>query len=75
MPRKSEPSLRNRIRTLRTESTTMTQQDLANRLGVTRQTVIALEREGYTPSLALAMRIAETFETSVENLFWFEDTE
>ena len=75
MPRKSEPSLRNQIRILRTQSTSMTQQDLADRLGVTRQTVIALEREGYTPSLALALRIAETFQTPVEKLFWFEDVD
>ncbi len=39
----------------------MTQQDLADRVGVTCQTIVALERGAYTPSLALALRIARTF--------------
>ena len=73
MPRKSESSLRNRIRELRTSTTKMTQQQLADEVGVTRQTVIALEREGYTPSLALALRMAAVFETTVEELFWFDN--
>lgn len=72
MPRKSEPELRNRIREYRTSVTTMTQQELADRISVTRQTVIALERDGYTPSLALALRLAAVFGTTVEDLFWFD---
>ncbi len=72
MPRKSEPKLRNRIRELRASGTKMTQQDLADQVGVTRQTVVALEQEGYTPSLALAMRLAAVFDTTVEDLFWFK---
>lgn len=48
----------------------MTQQDLADAIGVTRQTVVAIERGGYVPSLALAMRISETFSQSVEAVFW-----
>ena len=53
MPRKSEPTLTNCIRTLRLKSPGMTQQDLADRVGVTRQTIVALEGGAYTPSLAV----------------------
>ena len=74
MPRKAEPSLRNRLRALRTDRG-MTQQELAQLVSVTRQTVSALEGEAYTPSLALALRIAQLFETSVEAIFWFEDSD
>ena len=49
----------------------MTQQDLADEIGVTRQTIVALERGGYVPSLALALRIAGVFSQNVESLFWF----
>jgi putative transcriptional regulator len=71
MPRKSEPTLANGVRDLRTHSG-MTQQELADQVGVTRQTIIALEGEAYTPSLALALRVAQVFGKSVEKVFWFE---
>jgi len=69
VPRKKEAALSNRVRDLRAGSSGMTQQDLADRVGVTRQTIIALEGGAYTPSLALAMRIARVFETTVEDVF------
>ena len=47
----------------------MTQQELADRIGVTRQTVLSIEKGKYTPSVALALSIAEVFEVSVETLF------
>jgi len=47
----------------------MTQEALADKVGVTRQTIIAIEQGGYTPSLTLAMRIARTFNKSVEEVF------
>lgn len=47
----------------------MTQQELADRVGVTRQTVLAIERGRYNPSVGLALRIAEVFGVSVEALF------
>ncbi|MCA9412944.1 MAG: helix-turn-helix transcriptional regulator [Candidatus Omnitrophica bacterium] len=50
----------------------MTQQDLADEVGVTRQTIVALEGGAYTPSLALALRIARVFEKSVEDIFWID---
>jgi len=68
MPRKSEPTLSNSIRDLRA-SALLTQQDLADRVGVTRQTIVALEKGAYTPSLALAIRIARLFGKPVEEIF------
>lgn len=50
-----------------------TQEHLAEKLGVSRQTIIAIEKGKYNPSLPLAMIIAEIFETSVENLFVLEE--
>ncbi len=64
----------NRIRRLRFDHGEMTQQELANRVGCTRQTIIVLEQGKYVPSLALAFRIARTFGTSVEDVFRFEET-
>ena len=74
MPRKSEPTLRNRIKLLRADEEGLTQQSLADQVGVTRQTIIALEAEGYTPSLTLALRLAAIFEKSVEEIFWMDGT-
>jgi putative transcriptional regulator len=51
----------------------MTQQDLADRVGVTRQTIVALERGAYTPSLALALRIARTFGKTTEDVFRLDE--
>lgn len=47
----------------------MTQQELADRVGVTRQTILSIEKGKYTPSVALAMCLAEVFDVSVETLF------
>ena len=47
----------------------MTQQELADRVGVTRQTIFSIEKGRYNPSVGLAMRIAETFGVPVEALF------
>ena len=51
----------------------MTQQELADRVGCTRQTVIMLEQGRYVPSLALALRIAQVFERPVDDIFRLED--
>ncbi|MCA9266168.1 MAG: helix-turn-helix transcriptional regulator [Planctomycetales bacterium] len=69
MPRKSEPQLTNCIRDLRTAQRGMTQQQLADKVGVTRQTIVALEKGAYTPSLALALRIARLFGKPTEEVF------
>lgn len=50
----------------------ITQEDLAKEVGVTRQTIIAIEKGNYTPSVALAIKIAKFFNTTVENVFSFE---
>ena len=47
----------------------LTQAELAEKVGVTRQTIIAIEKGDYTPSVALALRLAKVFKTSVEDLF------
>jgi len=62
----------NSIRRLRFDNGEMTQEALAQRVGVTRQTIIALEAGKYTPSLALAFRIARAFNKRVEDVFQFE---
>jgi len=59
----------NRIRRLRFEHGEITQEELARRAGVTRQTIIALEGGKYTPSLELAFRIAHAFGVGVEEVF------
>lgn len=47
----------------------MTQQELADRVGVTRQTILSIEKGKYTPSVALALQLAEVFAVRVEELF------
>lgn len=61
--------IQNDIRRLRFEHGEMTQQQLADRIGCTRQTVIMLEQGRYVPSLALALKIAQVFEKAVEEIF------
>lgn len=61
----------NSIRRLRFEHREMTQQDLAERVGVTRQTVNAIEAGKYSPSLEVAFRIAEVFGVRVDEAFHY----
>jgi len=70
---KSEIS--NHIRRLRFDNGEMTQQQLADKAGVTRQTIIAIESGKYAPSLPLAFKIARTFEKPIEDIFQYEDEE
>jgi putative transcriptional regulator len=62
----------NDIRALRFHAGEMTQQDLAERIGVTRQTVGAIEGGKYSPSLEVAFRIAAVFEVPLERVFRYE---
>lgn len=62
----------NRIRKLR-EAAGLTQVELADRVGATRQTIIAVEAGKYAPSLELAFRIARAFRTPFESVFHYED--
>lgn len=50
----------------------MTQEELAKKLGVTRQTIIAIEKSKYDPSLILAFKIAKFFEVNIEDVFIYE---
>ena len=63
--------IRNRIRELRFHHGEMTQQELADRIGVTRQTVNAIEGAKYSPSLEVAFKIAEVFAVPLEEVFEF----
>lgn len=63
--------MRNRLRELRTEKK-WSQGDLAEELGVSRQTINAIETGRYDPSLPLAMKIARTFKLPVEKIFFEE---
>ena len=62
----------NTIRELRFRHGEMTQADLADRIGVTRQTIIAIERGKYSPSLEMAFRIARVFGVPLEEVFQYE---
>ena len=66
-------AISNRIRELRFAAEEMTQQELADRVGITRQTVIALEQGKYNPSLELAFLIADTFGVGVDEVFQHRD--
>jgi putative transcriptional regulator len=64
----------NGIRRLRFERDEMTQQQLAERIGVTRQTVNAIEAGKYSPSLEVAFRIAEVFGVRIDDVFQYSPT-
>jgi putative transcriptional regulator len=68
-------AVRNQIRRLRFESGEMTQQALAEQVGVTRQTIVAIEGAKYAPSLELAFRIAAAFRKPLEEVFQFHQQE
>jgi putative transcriptional regulator len=70
----SSGQLSNQIRRLRFENGEMTQQQLADKTGVTRQTILAIEAGKYAPSLPLAFRIAQTFGVSIEAVFQYEES-
>ena len=61
--------LKNKTRELRIRSGT-TQEDLGRAVGVSRQTIIALEKENYVPSVLLAMKLAAHFKKPLEDIFW-----
>jgi putative transcriptional regulator len=65
--------LTNQIRTLRFQHDEMTQQALADRVGVTRQTINAMEANKYSPSLEVAFRIAQVFNVPLEQVFQYHN--
>ena len=66
---KPPPPIRNRIRELRFHAGEMTQADLATRIGMTRQTIVAIEQGKYSPSLEAAFRIANVFGVEIGEVF------
>lgn len=72
MPSEGGGAITNRLRRLRFDHGEMTQQALAERVGVTRQTIIALEAGRYAPSLLLAFRLARAFGVGVEDVFGYD---
>lgn len=65
-------AISNNIRKLRFYHDEMTQKELADKVGVTRQTIIAIEKEKYSPSLELAFRIAFVFDSPLEEVFTYD---
>ena len=65
--------IQNRIRRLRFDNNEMTQEELANKVGCTRQTIIALEQNKYVPSIELAFRVAKAFGVPLEEVFQYEN--
>jgi putative transcriptional regulator len=66
---KVKKQIQNNIRTLRFFANEMTQQELAEKAGVTRQTIAAIEKDRYSPSLELAFKIAEVFQVQINEVF------
>ncbi len=66
--------IKNRIRRLRFDHDEMTQEELANKAGCTRQTIIALEQNKYVPSIELAFRVAKAFGVPLEEVFQYADS-
>lgn len=69
----SEEKIKNNIRIIRRGKADITQDELAHLVGCTRQTIVALEKEKYNPSLALAIKIARILDVSIDELFKLED--
>ena len=65
--------LKNRIREMRFFAGEMTQQELADRVSVSRQTIIAIEKGNYNPSVTLALKIAKVFKKNLEEIFYLEE--
>ncbi len=65
----------NEIRSLRFANGEMTQAELADGVGVTRQTIIAIEKGRYSPSLEMAFQIARVFDVPLDNVFQYPDTQ
>ena len=70
-----QTTISNQIRTLRFHHGEMTQQELADQIGVTRQTVNAIEGGKYSPSLEVAFRIAHVFNRALEDVFQYDAEE
>jgi putative transcriptional regulator len=65
---------KNAVRKFRTREA-LTQEELATQVSVSRQTIIAIEKGGYTPSVTLVLKLSHALNTTVESLFWLENGE
>lgn len=65
-------NIQNKLKLYRVMADNMTQQDLADRVGTTRQTIVSIEKGRYSPSVGLALQIAQILDTTVEELFQLE---
>ncbi len=70
---KPRHDIRNQLRRHRLLADGMTQQDLADRVGVTRQTILSIEKGKYSPTIGLALRLAREFSVPVEDLFELDE--
>jgi len=70
---KKESNIKNRIRELRFMHDEMSQAELSDLVGVSRQTIVAVEKGNYTPSLDLAFKIAEIFDLRIEEIFFKDE--
>lgn len=66
--------MKNRLRQLRNEAQ-LTQEELSKKVGVSRQSIVAIERGKYDPSLQLAFKLARQFNCTIEDIFLFEEEE
>lgn len=69
----AKTKVKNHVRKLRFAHDEMTQQQLADAIGVTRQTVVAIEKEKYSPSLEAAFLIARVFGVPLDEVFYYDD--
>jgi len=67
--------IHNRVRECRFFANEMTQQELAERVGVTRQTIMAIEKDKYSPSLEVAFKIAMAFGKTLDDVFTYTDAQ
>ncbi len=65
-------NIQNNIRTFRFHANEMTQQELADKVDASRQTIVAIEKGNYSPSLELAFRISRVFRKTVEEVFYYQ---
>jgi len=68
-------AIQNNIRRLRFDASEMTQQELADKVGASRQTIVAIEKNKYSPSLELAFKIADAFHVAIQDVFSYNPEE
>lgn len=66
-------TMRNKVKYFRFLANELTQQDLAEKVGVTRQTIIAIEKGSFNPSIKLALKLSKVLNAKLEELFYLED--